>query len=78
MFQVVTVRPSDKDAKARYNECDKVVKRVAFERAIASEDSKCIADQINIDTMSNCQGFWISLSCSGLKFIAFLWAFVKN
>ncbi|XP_070180925.1 serine/threonine-protein phosphatase 5-like [Littorina saxatilis] len=49
---VVTVRPSDKDASARYSECDKVVKRIAFERAIASEDTKCMADQINIDTMT--------------------------
>ena len=47
------MRPTDKDAKARYNECDKVVKRIAFERAIASEDSKSVADQINIDSMSN-------------------------
>ncbi|XP_076463656.1 serine/threonine-protein phosphatase 5-like [Babylonia areolata] len=49
---VVTVRPSDKDASARYNECNKVVKRVAFERAIASDDSKSISEQINIDAMT--------------------------
>ncbi|KAL8600494.1 Serine/threonine-protein phosphatase 5 [Nucella lapillus] len=49
---VVTIRPSDKDANARYSECDKVVKRVAFERAIASDDSKSISDQINIESMT--------------------------
>ena len=48
------MRPSDKDAKMRYTECDKVVKRIAFERAIASDESKSIADQINIDTMGKC------------------------
>ena len=47
------MRPGDKDAKMRYSECDKVVKRIAFERAIASDESKSVADQINIDTMSN-------------------------
>ena len=49
---MVTVRPSDKDAKARYNECDKVVKRIAFERAIASDETKSIAEQVNIEAMS--------------------------
>ena len=58
VYKVVTVRPSDKDAKMRYTECDKVVKRIAFERAIASDESKSIADQINIDTMGNCWRFY--------------------
>ena len=48
------MRVTDKDAKAHLDECNKIVKRMAFERAIASSDtSTCIADQINIDVMSN-------------------------
>ncbi|PVD32323.1 hypothetical protein C0Q70_07756 [Pomacea canaliculata] len=49
---VVNVRPSDKDAQARCNECKKVVRRIAFERAIATDETqKSVADQINLDVM---------------------------
>ncbi|CAG9860015.1 unnamed protein product [Phyllotreta striolata] len=53
-FEYVTkVRPSDKDAKTKYTECNKIVKKLAFERAIAVEDNmKNIADTINIDAMT--------------------------
>ena len=53
MFQVAKARPSDKDAQAKYNECNKIVKRLAFEKAIAVEDTKkSVADSINLDKMS--------------------------
>lgn len=51
---MVNVRPSDKDAQARCNECKKVVRRIAFERAIATDETqKSVADQINLDVMGN-------------------------
>lgn len=37
---VVKVRPRDKDAQAKYTECNKVVRQVAFEKAIAVESSR--------------------------------------
>ena len=47
------MRPNDKDAKAKYSECNKIVKRLAFEKAIAVEDnSKSVSEAINIENMS--------------------------
>ena len=52
------MRPNDKDAKSKYTECNKIVKRLAFERAIAVEDTqKSVADSINLDSMSKCTFF---------------------
>ena len=51
--QVTKAKPNDKDARAKYNECNKIVRRIAFEKAISVEDTqKSIADQINLDSMS--------------------------
>lgn len=47
------MRPSDKDAKEKYTECNKIVKKLAFEKAIAVDEcKKSIADSINLDAMS--------------------------
>ncbi|KAL3875067.1 hypothetical protein ACJMK2_038005 [Sinanodonta woodiana] len=52
-FETVTkVHPSDKDAKAKYTECNKIVKRIAFEKAIAVDDHKSVLDSIDIETMA--------------------------
>lgn len=53
-FEAVTkAHPNDRDARSKYTECNKIVKRIAFEKAISFEASKkSIADQINIDAMS--------------------------
>lgn len=52
-FQVTKVKPTDPDAKAKYNECNKIVKKIAFEKAISVDDTKKnIADTINLDAMS--------------------------
>jgi serine/threonine-protein phosphatase 5 len=51
--QVTKVRPNDKDAKTKYTECNKIVKKIAFEKAISVEDTKKnIASTINLDAMS--------------------------
>ncbi|CAB0031866.1 unnamed protein product [Trichogramma brassicae] len=50
---VMKVRPKDQDAKMKYTECNKIVKKIAFEKAIAVEENKkSIADTINLDIMS--------------------------
>ncbi|KAK4885343.1 hypothetical protein RN001_001614 [Aquatica leii] len=50
---VSKARPNDKDAKLKYTECNKIVKKIAFEKAIAVEDVKRnIADTIDLDAMT--------------------------
>ena len=51
IFQVTKVRPNDKDAKAKYTECNKIVTMNAFARAIAVDDNKSIADSLDFNTM---------------------------
>ncbi|XP_052744035.1 serine/threonine-protein phosphatase 5 [Bicyclus anynana] len=53
-FEYVTkVRPNDQDAKMKYNECNKIVKKIAFEKAISVDKKEVnIADTINLDAMS--------------------------
>lgn len=51
-FETVTkARPNDKDARTKFNECNKIVKKIAFEKAI-SIDSKNVADTIDIENMA--------------------------
>lgn len=52
-FETVTkARPHDQDAKLKYTECFKIVKKLAFEKAISIDDNKKnIADSINLDSM---------------------------
>ncbi|XP_031565648.1 serine/threonine-protein phosphatase 5-like [Actinia tenebrosa] len=47
---VVKFRPNDKDAKAKYTECKKIVQRQMFEKAIAAEE-KAVFDTIDIDSI---------------------------
>ncbi|XP_035732450.1 serine/threonine-protein phosphatase 5-like isoform X2 [Vespa mandarinia] len=45
--------PNDKDAMAKYTECCKILKMLAFEEAISVEDNKKnIADMINLEAMA--------------------------
>ncbi|XP_063231189.1 serine/threonine-protein phosphatase 5-like [Bacillus rossius redtenbacheri] len=52
-YETVTkARPNDKDAKAKYAECSKIVRKIAFEKAIAVDDcKKSIADSIDLENM---------------------------
>ncbi len=44
--------PGDKDAQAKFKECDRVVKRILFEEAISMNHvSECVADTIDADSM---------------------------
>lgn len=49
---VVKALPTDRDANRKYTECNKMVKRLAFEKAISVEDSKSVSEQIDIESMS--------------------------
>lgn len=55
-FQVVKARPRDKDAREKYQQCQKIVKQQAFERAIAVEagPQKIVSETIDIDSF----GIW--------------------
>jgi serine/threonine-protein phosphatase 5 len=46
--QVTTFLPRDKDAKDKYNECLKAVRRAKFEEAIASEKTKPVSETIDL------------------------------
>ncbi|VDI09845.1 serine/threonine-protein phosphatase 5 [Mytilus galloprovincialis] len=48
---VVKVKPSDKDARAKFNECGKIVKRIAFEKAIAVEE-KPVSETIDLESLT--------------------------
>lgn len=56
-WQVVKVRPNDKDAKAKYTECNKIVKMNAFAKAIAVNDTKSVAETLDLENMSK----WVFL-----------------
>ena len=50
--RVSKVRPNDKDAKAKFTECRKVVQQIAFNKAIAVEEkSASVAESIDVDSM---------------------------
>ena len=50
--RVSKVRPNDKDAKAKFTECRKVVQQIAFNKAIAVEEkSASVAESIDVDGM---------------------------
>lgn len=52
-LQVTKVRPNDQDAKMKFNECNKMVKKIAFEKAISVDNKEVnIADSINLESMS--------------------------
>ena len=44
-------RPKDKDALLKYTECKKIVQRQAFEKAIAVDDKKSVANSVDLDSM---------------------------
>ena len=55
---MVKLKPADKDAQAKFKECDKVVKALRFAKAISQpdEDDICVADSIDLSTMgASCQ-----------------------
>lgn len=50
---VTKARPNDKDAMEKYTECCKILKILAFEKAISVEENKKnIADTINLEAMA--------------------------
>jgi serine/threonine-protein phosphatase 5 len=50
---VYKARPNDRDAKLKYNECSKIVRQQAFEKAISVDSvKKLVSETINIDTIT--------------------------
>jgi serine/threonine-protein phosphatase 5 len=50
--RVAKVRPNDKDAKAKFVECRKVVQQIAFNKAIAVEEKTAsVSDSIDVESM---------------------------
>lgn len=49
---VKKVRPKDRDAVAKFNECSKIVRQQAFARAIKIEAEKSASESIDLQTMS--------------------------
>ena len=68
-FRIVTKRaPSDKDAKAKFDECAKIVRRMEFEKAIEHNDQKrSVAENLDIDSI----GKERKLFCNRLMLICF-------
>ncbi|KAK6017417.1 tetratricopeptide repeat protein [Ostertagia ostertagi] len=55
---VVRAHPNDADAKRKHDECQKIVRRIAFEKAISVDhDKKSISESIDLSTMSKCISF---------------------
>ncbi len=50
---MVKLKPTDKDAQAKFKECDKVVKALRFAKAISQpdEDEGNVADSIDVASM---------------------------
>ncbi|XP_010215639.1 PREDICTED: serine/threonine-protein phosphatase 5, partial [Tinamus guttatus] len=52
-FKVAKVRPHDRDARLKLQECSRIVKQKAFERAIASDPHKrSVVDSLDIESMT--------------------------
>ena len=48
---VVRKRPTDKDAAAKLRDCEKIVKRVEFEKAIEVADPPSASEGLNLESM---------------------------
>ena len=52
IFQVCKVCPNDRDARAKYTQCKKIVQEQAFARAIAVESkTKSVCDDLHLEAM---------------------------
>ena len=50
--RVSKVRPNDKDAKAKFTECRKIVQQIAFNKAIAvDEKTTSVAENLDMESM---------------------------
>jgi len=62
--RVRKMSPTNKDAQNKYQECNKIVRRLAFEKAISSDHSTTsVADSIKLDDY----GYFYFLTYSFLR-----------
>lgn len=65
-FEIVAKRrPNDRDAAMKYSECNKLVRKQAFEKAISSDVPEKSLAEIHSDLESI--GIYLSLMCQNLK-----------
>lgn len=52
-YETVTkAKPNDVDARSKFTECNKIIKKIAFMKAISVEDTKkCVADTIDLESI---------------------------
>eukprot|EP00009_Paramoeba_aestuarina_P002413 CAMPEP_0201508452 /NCGR_PEP_ID=MMETSP0161_2-20130828/1822_1 /ASSEMBLY_ACC=CAM_ASM_000251 /TAXON_ID=180227 /ORGANISM="Neoparamoeba aestuarina, Strain SoJaBio B1-5/56/2" /LENGTH=491 /DNA_ID=CAMNT_0047903127 /DNA_START=77 /DNA_END=1548 /DNA_ORIENTATION=- len=60
--QVCKLAPKDRGARERYTECDKMVKRLAFERAIIADEGKPVSETINLEEMAQSESSYKGLA----------------
>lgn len=48
--RVLKYRPSDSDTKKKFEEVKKIIKRIAFEKAIAVDDPKSVGESIDLNS----------------------------
>lgn len=49
---VMKAKPKDVDARMKFTECNKIIKSIAFMKAISVEDTKkCVADSIDLESI---------------------------
>ena len=58
-LQVVTIVPKDKDAKLKYQSCEKQVKQMRFAKAIESEETQPVSQTIKLDDIGVCGTSWL-------------------
>ena len=67
---VKTARPRDKDALTKYTECNKIVRRLAFEKAISVGDTKKPSETIDLESMGKevrtLRWVWLKVCLAGL------------
>lgn len=68
--QVIKVKPNDGDAKTKYHECNKIIKKLAFEKAISISEKSCFE---SIDFEGICKYYHLcKLNNTWLNFLLFI------
>ena len=63
--QVRKAKPKDSDAKAKYEECSRIVRQHAFEKAIRVDSAKSVVDTLDWEAIGERCMLVVGLSCVG-------------
>ena len=61
--QVRKAKPKDSDAKAKYEECSRIVRQHAFEKAIRVDSAKSVVDTLDWEAIGERCMLVVGLSC---------------